>query len=239
MNTNASMGEEHRWSRSNPPLEGGAIASHILPGRRYSVSCVRACYPYGLRIRWWPIAGTFHEDDDSVGFAHYHYHIDWRFVAPNLRGEIAEMIGERGDRMANAVITASHIRALGQDNHRSNTDNGPTPVESATPTARWYRRRDRIAYIAQPVPWSVIGTRRWHRRMEDAVRHCMMQPAKDGTRTCPHRGTDLTSIEPDENGIIECPAHGLHWSAGTGELVPRPEFIARTPTERFRALLGM
>ena len=227
-----------RWARSNPPLEGGSSARHIVPGRKYTVSCVRACYPDGLRIRWWPIAGTFHEDNETVGFPHYHYHIDWRFVAPKLRRDIAHAIGEGEDRMANAIITASHIRALGQQGHHNSGQNGAIPLEPTTPTRSWYRRLKRAAYIAQPVRWSAIGTRHWHRRMEDAVRGCAMHMAEDGSRTCPHRGTDLTSVEPDQNGIIECPAHGLHWNARTGDLVPRPEFKARTPTERFRALLG-
>ena len=37
---------------------------------------------------------------------------------------------------------------------------------------------------------------------------------------CPHRGTPLNAIAPDENGVIHCPAHGLKWSAKTGEMVP-------------------
>ena len=37
-------------------------------------------------------------------------------------------------------------------------------------------------------------------------------------KVCPHRGTPLNSIKPT-NGIILCPAHGLRFSAETGEII--------------------
>jgi hypothetical protein len=37
---------------------------------------------------------------------------------------------------------------------------------------------------------------------------------------CPHKGADLTHCPADENGVVECPLHGLRWNIHTGELVP-------------------
>ena len=36
---------------------------------------------------------------------------------------------------------------------------------------------------------------------------------------CPHRGYDLTNVEPDENGVITCPLHSLKFDAKTKKLI--------------------
>lgn len=36
---------------------------------------------------------------------------------------------------------------------------------------------------------------------------------------CPHRGYDLSQV-PDENGIIQCPLHGLKFDSKTKKLIP-------------------
>ena len=46
---------------------------------------------------------------------------------------------------------------------------------------------------------------------------CVCVRMQPGGR-CPHRGTPLNAVAPDENGAIHCPAHGLKWAA-TGELI--------------------
>ena len=53
-------------------------------------------------------------------------------------------------------------------------------------------------------------------QLEPLCRNMRMQP---GGR-CPHRGTPLNAVAPDENGVIHCPAHGLKWLATTGEMAP-------------------
>ena len=40
---------------------------------------------------------------------------------------------------------------------------------------------------------------------------------------CPHRGADLSTFQPDKNGCVTCPLHGLQWNVETGELVPVPD----------------
>lgn len=46
-------------------------------------------------------------------------------------------------------------------------------------------------------------------------------------RYCPHRRADLTSIPPDENGIVTCPLHRLRWCKATGQIaepIPAVDF---------------
>ncbi len=38
---------------------------------------------------------------------------------------------------------------------------------------------------------------------------------------CPHRGFDLTNEEPDENGIITCPLHGLKFDKNSKKIINR------------------
>jgi nitrite reductase/ring-hydroxylating ferredoxin subunit len=36
---------------------------------------------------------------------------------------------------------------------------------------------------------------------------------------CPHKGYDLSTIEPDKNGEIHCPLHDLKFNAKTGQMI--------------------
>lgn len=40
---------------------------------------------------------------------------------------------------------------------------------------------------------------------------------------CPHRGYDLSNVEPDENGVRRCPMHGLCTKGG--KLIPEHELL--------------
>ena len=55
------------------------------------------------------------------------------------------------------------------------------------------------------------------RVLERRYRHATLPPC----RTCPHQGTPLASVAPDEFGVLTCPAHLLGWDSRTGRLVPR------------------
>lgn len=35
---------------------------------------------------------------------------------------------------------------------------------------------------------------------------------------CPHRGANMATVVPDENGILTCPLHGLQFYAATGNI---------------------
>lgn len=42
----------------------------------------------------------------------------------------------------------------------------------------------------------------------------------DSCKRCPHQGTYLGNVQPDRNGVVTCPAHGLRFDAEHGNLVP-------------------
>ncbi len=38
---------------------------------------------------------------------------------------------------------------------------------------------------------------------------------------CPHKNIPLVGLEPDSDGNVICPGHGLKWNLATGQLVSR------------------
>ena len=86
------------------------------------------------------------------------------------------------------------------------------PVESYL----WVmRRRMSAAYPRYPgadrVPWLA--------QLHEAYAEHQLLEGADG-RVCPHRGTSLAGLEPDGEGCVTCPLHGLRWDVGTGRLEP-------------------
>jgi hypothetical protein len=50
---------------------------------------------------------------------------------------------------------------------------------------------------------------------------------KDSCQRCPHRGIDLSTMQPNANGIVRCPAHGLDWNMKTGNLAYKGIYVLR------------
>lgn len=165
-------------------------------GRFYLVPGVT--HRFADRDGWFPVMGAKHEDKEHIGFAHYHYHPDWRFM-PDWAWEYYTDIGEQrafGRPLCHGHPGAPHdILPFG-------------PVE--------YRRRrcrrappENTIFAVQP------GGRALHRAWagKDA------RPGPHGW-ICPHRGTALGSVPVNPDGTVTCPLHGLKFCAKTGKSVP-------------------
>ena len=84
------------------------------------------------------------------------------------------------------------------------------------PAESWYRvakRKFNAHYPAYP-----HKTPHWVRELEAAYAGATLSPGL----ICPHKGAPLEGMQPDDDGCITCPFHGLRWNASTGQLAPRP-----------------
>ena len=162
--------------------------------------------------RWWPIRGRWHEDGDVIGFEQWHWHVDWRFVTGKLREEVLEWMQVR-DRKPNAVVPrviTGRDMTIARDAGRE-----PTPVRLAGWPRRQYLRTWLLAKVDEPeLTWEGIWPM-WEGALAQRYRHARITPGRNAR--CPHRGVDLSDVEPDEDGVIECPLHGLRWCANTGD----------------------
>lgn len=54
------------------------------------------------------------------------------------------------------------------------------------------------------------------------------RPVLEGPRglVCPHRGAELHTLEPNADGVVVCPLHGLHICTVTRRVMPEPERMA-------------
>ena len=181
--------------------------TNLVIGRSYQVPCVRAIWPDGNRVAWWPVLGPAHDDREIIGFDPEHWHVDFRFLPGQLTAP------ERARKTAQDcyVVPINHVYL---DRHHPSE-----PLDSERldlVPARIYHQVQARRYQG-PYP-SYIHVP-WIRKLEAAYEHTTL---KNGT-VCPHKGADLSGILPNENGIITCPLHGLRWDIATRRMAPTPE----------------
>lgn len=166
-----------------------------IVGKYYNVPTV-----YGELFYYhahWPVIGPKHEDAEIINFPWHHYHIDWRFVPQRLLSRVGYYFTDPG---------SPHL---------------PGQRSLATPLAEALRRND--AGLPAPVMRRLKCKREFAPypkahfigALEKKFVGCRLK--KD--HICPHRGVPLDSLPRDENGVVQCPAHGLRWNLRTGEIV--------------------
>lgn len=201
-------------------------------GQKYRVTCVRASYPHRSPVRWWPIMGEVHEDGDHLNFPFHHFHVDFRFVAPTdiPRLEVIEF-GQK-IKLDDPDIAATlgrpiHIQSIvpypSKDLPHPLLIPRPTVCELPDGPERNWKQDKLRTYYRPYFKWDDIFR---HGRYEGEVVFRDLSNAFRNTklvgpngRVCPHRGYDLSEVEPDEQGVIQCPLHALRWCAKTGENV--------------------
>lgn len=179
----------------------------VQAGEFYKVPCVRLVadrdyfkqYKAFVQIGWMPVWPILHSDAE-IGFPEQHYHLDWRFVSDEDLRYIA--VTAYGNAMA-AASADEIIHA------------NMTLVITHTSICQGPEERNRRCYRVETL-WPYE-----HRAPELLENLPRLKCAKLKDGRCPHWGFDLRTIQPDENGIIQCPGHGLCFKDSTGELVPR------------------
>ena len=184
-------------------------------GGWYLVPHVRAQVGLGTKLVaiWLPVYGPLHDDREIIGFPDPHYHLDFRFLTEGAK-EVLHTVHQYFDSPFLMVITKvipQHPNALMPNAYP--VMRFRELVECDVPADRYFRHipaRCNTLTLAEPYPATVWG---WG--MAKAFQNACLSE----DRICPHRGADLSSIEP-EGGIITCPLHGLMWDAETGRAMP-------------------
>ena len=170
----------------------------LLAGRYYDVPCIH--FTWHRRLDWWPVLGPRHKDKAFLGFDHWHYHIDGRFLSAAQRRYV---LGRSGEGDIAWII----------ENYPLNRRTEEPPPE--TPTLK--RRKC----------WSPdIGHYRHHAEpnIHKIAEHFAGRQCQRSTHgwSCPHQATPLGSIQPN-GGVITCPLHGLRIDAATGVVLSAQE----------------
>lgn len=179
-------------------------------GKFYLVKCIKL-NQNGIECfgkEWVPIIGPKHDDEGPVNFPYNHYHIDWRFIygladyKRDIRGdsitgyEFARVICLPGNGISEYSIHASGLE-----------------IEYKT------RKCARVYGGDYNFPVSTAnGEVRFLKTLEKEFKGCKLKAG----HICPHKGINLSSIAPDENGLIVCPGHGLAFNSKTLTQTKRP-----------------
>ncbi|WP_332772956.1 Rieske 2Fe-2S domain-containing protein [Phenylobacterium sp.] len=158
-------------------------------------------YPWLLSSRTgpWPVFPNLHEDAELLGFKWDHYHIDPRFLDART-WEMADSYNLKTDALG--VCQGFPLATVIGGKLRPH------------PPIVWRRR----------VCKRELGTYRFHYQ-ENIGKIAKVYAGQQCERArtgwvCPHRNYPLGSIEPDINGVITCPLHGLKVRADDGVVLP-------------------
>lgn len=157
-------------------------------GRFYMVPCIT--YPYHERVDVWPTLGPLHHDRGEVNFPYLHYHIDPRFLTADQARHCARKSAFYGGTVeaCAAAYPLSH--------HGSPLPARPHLVRRKCRASSWQYSPP------SAVPWLDALEARYG-APADPIR------VKRDRLLCPHRKVDLSSLQPDADGIVTCPLHGL------------------------------
>lgn len=169
-------------------------------GRHYLVPSI--LYPWYGWERYWPIIGPRHADAEIFNFPREHYHVDGRFLTKRERDFAGDYAGRYGGHWWVTVAGTP----LSYASEPGGNDKPHPPIE--------WRRRQCLTPIV-PHPGGIAkGFLELRRAFEGRS-----VPRVDGRLTCPHRGADLSTMQPDDQGIITCPLHGLRISCHEARVV--------------------
>ena len=162
--------------------------------------------------RWWPVIGPLHRDEDVVHVPALHYHVDYRFVELSIRRQF--LAADTNPVYAQAI---QHVSPLGLDAHPPvmlDTVGGmDIPVQSYLCA----RRLKMKAYYPE-YPFAIVP---WIKELQEVY-----QGQSWGAHyICPHQQSPLTGLQPDCDGNITCPLHGLRFNAETGVVLPVQEGV--------------
>ncbi|MDR3513762.1 MAG: hypothetical protein P4L73_19165 [Caulobacteraceae bacterium] len=181
-----------------------------IAGRMYLVPTV--AHPWGWYAeRPWPVFLPLHEDTRFFAFVEPHYHIDPRFIDRRSWERIA---GSHADEARRRDLSASDspwlaVQAKPLARHRRGPGDKPlAPVV-------WRRRRCQRVYVPYVVEHLRVREGMGVQGIRDHFAGAQAPRNRAGW-VCPHQSAALGSIEPDDDGVITCPLHGLRVRAADG-----------------------
>jgi hypothetical protein len=169
-------------------------------GKYYLVPCVRY-YWHGM-VASWPVIGPPHHDAE-IGFMPIHYHIDARFLTRKQQ-RVAfkkETTWRGGETFLFRKYNIWPLSEIDQDRECNVKKYGPIPRK---PTLE--KRKCTNLELHWPLPFKPSEKHIMWSRFTDPA-GAIQRP--DGRLLCPHKKVDLSQFEPDADGIVTCPLHGL------------------------------
>jgi hypothetical protein len=162
-----------------------------IPGRYYMVPVID--FTYCGKKGQWPTLGPLHHDKGDVGFEPLHFHVDFRFLTAR---QVNQIDGYYWGRPAEQTVAVVPLNQRWIDIRRK---------------AYLAKRKCRVAGWKYTLPVRAP----WMDKF-DARYGAVAEPIriKGGRLLCPHRKVDLSSFEPDADGIVTCPLHGLRVRCG-------------------------
>ena len=189
-------------------------------GKYYQILHVRARHDHWQQgPRWYPVIGPPHEDREIIGFPELHYHVDARFLPAGLARRMNRW-GSDGDEAFSLVIHRVDPIGVVQENLGQML---ATVMDSDIAPMRYMQvkrvkmKRDFPAHVlhTHDLVTTKHGPGGWLPELEEAYKDEKLLPGA----VCPHRLTDLSTFEPDAEGCVTCPLHGLKWHVESGRLV--------------------
>lgn len=162
-------------------------------GRYYMVPVVR--FVWCKIDADWPVLGPLHTDKDFFNFDRAHYHVDARFV--NKRNAERAQIHRQG----------IFAQAQGSPLSRRNVEGAPEVPTGLPVLKRLKCQTADFPYQFHNQP-TVSALRIAYGDVGPEKRAIPIRRA-DGRLLCPHRKVDLSQFEPDADGVVTCPLHGL------------------------------
>ena len=160
------------------------------PGKTYRVPVAHGTWRH--RTRDWVILGPRHEDAEFLDFPYQHWHLDPRFVPRSVVGD-----GTHDDWRY--ILGAPLMDAI-------NPSTG-----WVAPRYIGIRRHKMLRQVSADLLHRVFAMASTHGGMHQ-LRTAYCGQHLRGT-VCPHRGADLRGFEPDADGMVICPLHGLRFKA--------------------------
>lgn len=168
-------------------------------GKFYRVPCVKTrlghVWDSVFCGEWVPVIGPRHTDEGAVNFPYEHWHVDWRFASSTV------LRRARLNHLYSRVLICFPV-------HDRTEDRSHPFFEGEVVERRRKCKREFPAYPHSKAQWLP----RLQREFADVKMEGMV---------CPHRGLPLHGCTT-EDGVVQCPGHGLRWSIETGALVPIP-----------------
>lgn len=162
-------------------------------GRFYMVPTIR--YHWSGQLDDWPVLGVVHHDREHIGFERLHYHFDARFLSAHQYEDL------RDGSLGLPPLGGLNANVLAEPEHKFwRKRNGPIPRQPTLKKLKCRRLIQRWLVAEQAAKWGLAEA---YGNPAEPIRR------PDGRLLCPHRKADLSQFEPDADGIVTCPLHGL------------------------------
>lgn len=180
-------------------------------GKWYLVPCV--VYNWHGMKSLWPVIGPLHHDKE-IGFNLLHFHIDARFLTKRQAGLARQSFLSQWPKYNSSPLSEPVADTYNWAEKYGPIARKPT-FHRKKCSSLDYRWHPTTTPKPESLLWSKFGPT-----------PCAIE-RPDGRLLCPHKKVDLSQFEPDADGIVICPLHGL--KVRTRFAVAQSNTLGQTP----------